>query len=141
MQALMETEFEYFSGLVSRYSDAVLVPGYEYADARAANCHDNAEVFVKAHPDHSVVRGWLLAGIAFTSGMYRIVAHSVVRRPGALGLIDVTPLSASDRQCYRFLEHRGTEQEFLALKAKFPELYFPPPVLEEPFFMGEQTRT
>ncbi len=60
-----------------------------------------------------------------STGIYRIICHSVVRRPNG-ELIDVTPMDERDRGSYVFLAHVDSDVAFESLKSRFAELYFPP---------------
>jgi hypothetical protein len=114
----------YFDAVTRRYEQGVYVPALHFPDAQEAKCHDNADEFARRQPHNSAVRGWLVMELGGAPGYYRIVAHSVNRRADG-SLIDVTPLAEADRRACRFLDHLGSEDEFNALKAKFPELYYP----------------
>jgi hypothetical protein len=123
MRTVFPNEIAYFDEVVSRYDSAASVSPYSVPGARAAHCHENAELLAHSEPDCYVVRGWLIAAIWGAEGHYRIVAHSVNRRGNAL--LDVTPLDEQNRSAHRFVEHRGSEAEFAVLRVKFPELFYP----------------
>jgi hypothetical protein len=106
----------YFDALLARVSTAELVPfmPIEFTEVNYNNCHGNAAKWVAEHPEYKVVHGWLLWAQA--GPPYMLHAHSVVRGPA--GLVDVTPLRD---QGLHFLEHEGSEQEFLALAQTFAQ--------------------
>jgi hypothetical protein len=118
-------EIIYFDQLIERVEQAIRVPYFAFPHSEVGKCHDNADYFVKENPDHTSVRGWLLTPLHGASGFYRIVAHSVVRRPSG-ELIDVTPMNEQDRHAYVFLEHQGAQDLFWNMKSRFVEIYYPP---------------
>ena len=85
-----------------------------------ANCHDNVDEWVRMYPRDSAVRGWV-TDADFGVGV-RLTAHSVVR--GADGKkFDITPMAKeADRKSLRlgmrFVEHLGSDEEFLALRCE-----------------------
>lgn len=70
-----------------------------------SKCHSNVDRWVAENPGYVAVRGWLVMS-------YRYERHSVVRTPHG-ELIDITLASP-----YRFLEHPGSEAEFLDFGAR-----------------------
>jgi hypothetical protein len=104
----------YFDALVARAPMSVLVPHMQiaYVDDDFNSCHKNAARWVAEHPEYTVIRGWLLWPQA--GPPYLLHAHSIVRGPQ--GLVDVTPLRESG---LHFLEHDGTEENFLWLAKHF----------------------
>lgn len=122
---MTKDELAYFEDVAGRYAGGQYPLHFDFEGATPAGCHQNAELFTERFPDHEIVCGWLVTGIAGAEGFYRIVAHSLNRRPDG-SLVDVTPLSSADRETYRFVQHVGDEAQFAMLRTKFPELYFPP---------------
>jgi hypothetical protein len=106
----------YFDALVARASLSVVVPQMQVAhdDDQFNRCHENATKWVAEHPEYTVVRGWLLWPQA--GPPYLLHAHSIVRGPQ--GLVDVTPLRDPG---LHFLEHKGSEAEFLWLARHFAQ--------------------
>jgi hypothetical protein len=103
--------------LYARRPEAVVVP-YEAKPMASGlpaeqDCHINAGRWVLEHPDHKVVRGWMVFDYnQISEGLHpvcRFTAHSVVETPDGR-LIDLTPSRASQR--YPFLRHPGSEDEF-----------------------------
>jgi hypothetical protein len=92
--------------------------------AQEAKCHENAAAFLAQFPDHPVVHGWLVTEIGDAPEFFRLVAHSVNRSPDGK-LVDVTPLHEADRKAYRFVVHGGSDEQFDAIRLKFPEVLFP----------------
>ena len=66
-------------------------------------CHENAKRWIDAHPDHSIVRGWIIVTD------FLLDAHSVIADDQG-ALIDVTPRVSQQR--LPFIRHPGTEDEF-----------------------------
>jgi hypothetical protein len=106
----------YFDSLVARVSTATVVPllEKEYTESDFNTCHDNAARWVAEHPEYEVVQGWLLW--PHGGPPYMLHAHSVVSGP--TGLLDATPLRASD---LHFLTHEGTDQDFQFLAKNFAQ--------------------
>jgi hypothetical protein len=82
---------------------------------RQHQCHQNADVWVRANEGWSVVRGWLVFDYThplffpeIPRPYFRFTAHSVVQDPAGK-LWDVTPMLAS--QPYPFFPHPGTAEE------------------------------
>jgi hypothetical protein len=123
MRIVLLEEDAYVAEVMRRFEASSPVPGYPFAKALPAECHANAEGFTRFESQSEIVRGWLVVGIGGAEGHYRIVAHSVNRRAGAL--IDVAPLSDADHAAYHFVKHWRPEEEFQRLRQKFLELYFP----------------
>ena len=99
--------------LYARRDQAVRVPFR--ADPRLAprrnECHANVERWLKLHPTHKSVRGWLVLDYreVYGHGGYRFFAHSVVE-DDAGSRFDVTVQSP-----YPFLEIEGDEDDFAML--------------------------
>jgi hypothetical protein len=125
MRLITQEEWAYFEAIASSYVNGVSPQAFSFTGAEAAKCHENAEALARQRADCPVVRGWLVAEIGNAPGFFRLVAHSVNRKPDGT-LIDATPLPQADRMAYRFIAHIGTEDEFVSIRTKFPELYFPP---------------
>ncbi|WP_271611677.1 hypothetical protein [Bradyrhizobium sp. CCBAU 21362] len=120
---------DYFRRLVDRHQDGVRVLYFEFGPGEAAKCYENVDRFTALYPDHKPAHGWLLTQLAnadgSSTGIYRIICHSVVRRPNG-ELIDVPPMDERDRGSYVFLEHADLDVAFESLKIRFAELYYPP---------------
>lgn len=64
-------------------------------DPHPHECHSNAEAWVALHPQHRVVRGWVVFDYQLSAiPMVRFQAHSVVEDADGR-LIDVTPREGS----------------------------------------------
>ena len=124
MRIVTQEERAYFEGVASCYVDGAYPQSLNFDGAEVTKCHENAEAFFGRFPDHPVVRGWLVTEIGGAPGFFRLVAHSLNRKPDGT-LIDTTPLPEADRKAYRFVRHVGTEQQFASIRTKFPEVYFP----------------
>lgn len=87
------------------------------------HCHENVDYWVKAHPEAKAVRGWLIRA---TDGMggYNYAAHSVIEEGGEL--FEITP----GCEGYPFVEHPGTEKEFLTARTGRSEQWYPPPTYD-----------
>jgi hypothetical protein len=124
MRPVTQQEIAYFEDVTLRYAAGHHPSFLNFEAAERAKCHENAEAFFKRFPDHPIVRGWLVAEISGAPGFFRLVAHSVNRRPDG-AFVDVTPLQESDRKAYRFVAHIGSKEQFAAIRVKFPEMMFP----------------
>jgi hypothetical protein len=126
-QANVSSVEEYFSKLFSRLSEAVPIRFSEVSlgewKPKANECHQNVDFWIKGHPPHIALRGWLTWGPDDT-GRCRFVAHSVVSDRDSL--FDITPfVDERMRNTASFLRHVGAEVEFSALKIRYSEVYFP----------------
>ncbi|MDR3490211.1 MAG: hypothetical protein P4M05_35715 [Bradyrhizobium sp.] len=123
------SDADYFRQLIARHQDGVRVSNFEFGLGEVAKCHENVDRFTALYSDHMPARGWLMTQLAnadgSSTGVYRIICHSVVRWPTG-ELIDVTPMDERDRGSYVFLEHVDSNIAFESLKVRFAELYFPP---------------
>jgi hypothetical protein len=81
-------------------------------DATVHRCHDNVREWIKLHPEHKHVYGFLVADQGATSV---VIAHSAVEDTDGT-LCDITP-SESDYR-YTFVRHVGTEAEFDLIDGK-----------------------
>jgi hypothetical protein len=124
MTIVTPQDVAYFEALVGRYARGANTMALNFPATQEGKCHENADAFFRCHPDHPAVRGWLVTELGNAPGYFRLVAHSVNRAPDGT-LVDVTPLSDTDRKAYRFVEHDGSDGRFNELKATFAELYFP----------------
>jgi hypothetical protein len=109
----------YATSICSKRSSAVNVPFVEVTldgwSPRVAQCHENADAWVRANPGSSVVRGWVTYA-SFGDAGFGLTAHSVVRGADGL-LLDITPLcDESLRQGMRFIEHDGDAASYDELK-------------------------
>jgi hypothetical protein len=104
--------------LNERKRDAISVDCMHYPPAKASECHQNVEDYVRGHPGCQAVRGWLVEEF---EGFTYFNAHSVVRLENG-SLSDITPLNCD---C-PFIVHRGTEQEFGSLRHGRPRVQYPP---------------
>jgi len=110
---------DYEVSVCARIKQAVRVPFEKVAAdgwlPQVAQCHENADVWVRANPGSSVVRGWVTY-VSFGDAGFGLTAHSVVRSASGL-LIDITPLcDESLRQGMRFIEHDGDAASYDELK-------------------------
>ncbi|WP_129273787.1 hypothetical protein [Bradyrhizobium betae] len=111
----------YFDDVVAR-SGVARGGLLEPADgARKNDCHDNCAEFARQHPDHEIVRGWLVIG------GHWLVPHSVVRHTPTGKLKDITPRTA-DAEGIPFVEHRGSEEDFATLRVGRDGGWLHPPV-------------
>ena len=124
MRIITPADASYFQDVVHSYSEGIRPSFLKFNAAKPAKCHENAELFFDRHPDHPIVRGWLVAEIGGAAGFFRLVAHSINRSPNG-GFVDVTPLEEADRKAYCFIPHRGSEEEFASMRDRFVETYFP----------------
>ena len=113
------TRADYIASLCARLDQAVRVPFEPVSvgdwSPKVAECHQNADRWVEAHPDFAVVRGWVTYA-SFGELGCRLTAHSVVRRGDML--LDITPLEDdAARRGMHFLTHDGSEELFSAVKA------------------------
>lgn len=80
---------------------------------KVGDCHANVNIWVKANPGTTAVRGWVTyASFGIAIGL---TAHSVVRDTDPR-LIDITPLeNEHNRSSMRFVPHLGDEDVFFAV--------------------------
>jgi len=123
MPILTPKDVAYFEGLTGRYARGAKPMALNFPAARDRKCHKNTDAFFRCHPDHPAVRGWLVAELGNAPGYFCLVAHSANRAPDGT-LIDVTPLSDTDRKAYRFVEHDGSDERFNELKPHLPSCIF-----------------
>lgn len=102
--------------LYDRRHEAVLVPfrdcaGPDFTAVEQA-CHSNVDDWVKGHPEHRAVRGWLVHESWLPQGFCRFAAHSVVQDERG-ELFDLTPTMAAQR--YPFLHNHLTDEEFILM--------------------------
>ena len=84
----------------------------DFPDAKPHECLDNAIAWVKANPGSSLVYGFLYHDYEFALPHVRFVPHvTVLTAEGTL--VDVT----LQQPGALFLQHRGTEQTFVAALA------------------------
>jgi hypothetical protein len=81
------------------------------------NCHMNAAGWVRAHPSHKAVRGWLIFDLELGGQIlgyephFDFLAHTVIEdEKGAL--FDITPVYDPLAGTYPFLPHPGPQAEF-----------------------------
>jgi hypothetical protein len=99
----------YFDDLAARSAGARAVPRQPWLEAQPNACHANCEAFVRCFAGYELARGWL------SFGGYWFVPHSVVRDTASDRLIDITP-DPTNSGAIPFVEHRGTEEDFAALR-------------------------
>jgi len=113
------TRASYEASICARLNRVVEVPFAEVTlDGWApgiADCHENVNRWVEAHPGCVAVRGWIVH-MSFGPLGCGLTAHSVVRTPDG-GLIDITPVHAGAPRGGPFVEHQGEEALFFAMKA------------------------
>ena len=119
---------DYFRRLSDRANAAVKVPFREVRldgeQPKLNDCHGNVDRWVKKHPETEAVRGWLFWG-ANEAGQYLFMAHSILDENGQL--VDITPLDRNTpREGLIFLEHLGTEEDFLEMKSSCAQVLYPP---------------
>jgi hypothetical protein len=76
------------------------------------DCHRNVELWCRATPGHTIIRGWLVFEVFAPLGFCRFNPHSVVRDEQG-ELFDLTPTRASQR--YPFLYNHLTDEEYVLL--------------------------
>jgi hypothetical protein len=114
------TRAEYELTVCARSGQAVCVPfkavSFPGWLPKVADCHQNADVWVRENPEYEVVRGWVTYA-CFLGRSAGLTAHSVVRdRNGEL--VDITPLeNESSRAGMRFIPHEGEAVIFDQMKA------------------------
>jgi hypothetical protein len=82
-----------------------------FDDATPHECLDNAIAWVRRHPGHAMVSGFLYHDFGYRWPHVRFVPHVAVQTENGQWL-DVTLQEAQDN--HPFLQHPGTEQEFQA---------------------------
>ena len=117
----------YFRELLERESEATKVPfravSHGDFEPKKNDCHNNVDYWVTHYPEVKAVRGWLFWGPG-ADGRYNIMAHSVVDEAGVL--VDITPIDENTpREGLRFLRHRGSAEEFNAMKVPFSQFFYP----------------
>jgi hypothetical protein len=75
-------------------------------------CHENVALWIKLHPSHRPIRGWLYAPYLTTTDTARFLSHSIVETETG-ELMDVT--LPSNEWAHPFIRHEGSEDEFLEL--------------------------
>jgi len=98
----------YFDDIVMRASRASIVRREPWSDASPNCCHANVEAFVRASAEYQIVCGWLVG-----NGRW-LMPHSVVRHTLSGQLVDITPDPSGS--AFPFVEHRGTEADFVVLR-------------------------
>jgi hypothetical protein len=83
----------------------------DFMGANVHECLNNAIAWVKAHPGHRLVYGFLFFHFGYQLPHVRFTPHVAVETENGEWL-DVTPHNAEDD--YPFLQHAGTEPEFAA---------------------------
>ncbi len=128
---VLPSDEEFFQDLLKSRLQAVSVsfdPNVIFHDGskpEVAHCHDNADKYVSDNPDCDSVRGWLLQEHD-QFWMWKIVAHSIVRRPDGT-IFDITPLGIeSERRSFKFLPHSGNEDSFHTIRRRNPEAWCSP---------------
>jgi hypothetical protein len=103
--------------LYARCASGIVVP-YKMLDPKhvEGQCHNNADLWSRDHLGWKSVRGWLVFDHQSASfGLMPLIQfnpHSVVE--DAKGTrVDPTPSRASRR--YPFLDHEGTEEDFIRI--------------------------
>jgi hypothetical protein len=80
-----------------------------------AECHKNADTWVKATPGSKAIRGWITFA-AYSDDSVGLTAHSIVEEADGRRF-DITPLeNESYRRGARFVAHYGDDQSFFAMK-------------------------
>jgi hypothetical protein len=115
------TREEYEAAICARRHQAIYVPfrpvSIDAWTPGVAECHRNADTWVKAHPDWEVVRGWVTYA-SFGGDSVGLTAHSVVRDRSGI-LFDITPLlDETLRAGMRFIEHEGDANTFFMMKTR-----------------------
>jgi len=92
-----------------RVGDGRILRRQNFEGAKAHECFDNAVSWVKVHPAHRLVYGFLYFDVGYGLPHVRFTPHVAVQTENGQWL-DVTPHNALDD--HPFLQHPGTEQEF-----------------------------
>jgi len=105
---------------------------------KANCCHANVDYYVCGHPELRAVRGWLIRARS-EDGTINYVAHSVFTDGN--DLYDITLGDQSECSRYPFIEHTGSEVEFLAVRLLRCDPSYPFPILNltEPVADGYET--
>jgi len=115
------TREEYEAAVCARRHQANRVPFQSVSigawTPKVAECHQNADTWVKAHPEDEAVRGWVTYA-SFGGDSVGLTAHSIVRDQSGT-LFDITPLlDETVRAGMCFIEHEGDADTFFAMKAR-----------------------
>lgn len=114
------TRADYEKSVCARLDQAIPVPFKAVSTGdwspKVAECHQNADTWVRANPGCQAVRGWVTYASFGGSGV-GLTAHSIVRgQDGAL--IDITPLENENvRAGMHFIEHEGDPAIFDQMRA------------------------
>jgi hypothetical protein len=117
----VRAEDRYFSDVFDRLSESEELSFLEVSvdewRPKESDCHANVDYFAERRPQYQPVRGWLAVSDQILN------AHSVVcRRSWPRKLYDITPPKPNrERLAMRFVRHRGTEDEFLVLRARYAQ--------------------
>lgn len=111
----------YLSRDVPRRARVIKPRAVRFADGtepEAHRCHENVDRWVSEGRRRIAVRGWLVSSWNEYGGVFD--AHSVVKE--GLSMFDITPLRAS----LKFISHRGSEENFLTLRARQAQFVYTP---------------
>jgi hypothetical protein len=93
------------------------------------DCHANVDYWVQHHPETKAARGWLFWE-PNEAGQCLFMAHSVLDENGRL--VDITPIDQNTpRDGLLFLQHVGSEEEFLVMKVPCSQVLYPPIAFDE----------
>ena len=130
----MSNEYDgYFRHLFQRVKVATKVPFREVRlngwEPKMNDCHANVDYWIQHHPETKAVRGWLFWELDEV-GQCLFMTHSVVEENGSL--VDITPID-QNTPCdgLLFLQHVGTEEEFLVMRIPCSQVLYPPIAVDE----------
>lgn len=92
---------------------------------KANCCHANVDYYVCGHPELRAVRGWLIRARSEDGGC-NYVAHSVFT--DGREFYDITLRDQTECSRYPFVEHVGSEVEFLAVRLVRCDPWYPFPI-------------
>jgi hypothetical protein len=90
--------------------DGRILRRHNFEGAQIHECFNNVEAWVKAHPGHSAVYGFLYYDFDLLLPHVRFVPHVAVETEKSGEWLDVTPHEVEGE--YPLLQHIGTMQEF-----------------------------
>jgi hypothetical protein len=95
----------------ARVGDGRYLQRQKFEGGRIHKCFDNVEVWVRSHPGHLMVSGFLYVHFDYAFQHVRFTPHVVAQNDEGVWL-DVTPHNAEGD--YLFIQHAGTDAEFAA---------------------------
>lgn len=141
------TRDEYETDVCSRRRDAEKIPYHAVGIGdwrpKVAECHANADAWVRANPRTKAIGGWVEYA-SFGEGTVALTAHSIVEDADGRRF-DITPLyqeNTSIPRYVQFVEHRGDDASFFAMKDQDHEIQCcgdkPAPKLDPGILLNER---